>query len=137
MSEYTNTIPIENVVNAMLEAYQPLVDVFGDDMEPDRITRQSAKRYLVYHIIHEDPVQLKQRAAVTVTVRVQIDTYASTRATASADGLLCRAAFDNKTGMYGGLEVSRAWWESYNGTFDQGNERYKAVNDFMLRVNLN
>lgn len=134
ITTYTNTTPEEEAIYAMLIGYQPLVDAVEGNISPDVEMDQSAKRYVVYHIITGTPTSVKKQISRVDNVRFQVDTYAKTRHQASADAKLARAAIENRTGTFAGLKVTQSKWESFNGNFDEGNEQYKTSNDFIIKI---
>lgn len=134
ITEYTNTTPVEHAIMALLESSADLVSIYGKHMSPDQANSQTARRYLVYHIIVGTGQSVKQQISRVDSIRVQVDTFAPTRDQASSDGLRVRRALENKPGIYAGIDVSMVKWEQFNGDFEEGTARYKASNDFILNI---
>lgn len=135
ITEYTNTTPIETVIYSLLSAHTALADMVENNISPDVEDNQGATDYVVYYVINTiKDAAVKQQISRVDRSRIQVDCYAATRARASTIALLARAALENKIGPTAGLSHERIEFDNYNGTFEEDNQRYKASQDFFIRV---
>lgn len=135
ITEYTNTTPVEHAVAAMLEANQALMDLYGDNYGPVPEFDPSASRYLVYDVTDITPTPVKKQISRVDQHRIRFHCINTrSRDDASEDGLKLRRAVENKTGIYAGLIFSQIKYETYNGTFDDGLNAFRAIHDFTIKV---
>lgn len=135
ITEYTNTVPVENAIYSLLSGHTPLTDEVGDEIEPETLTNQSVTEYVLYEVINTTKdASVKKQISRVDRVRVQVDSYAGSKARAALIGQLTRGALENRSGTTAGVKHGRIEFDNYNGTFEVGNQRYKASYDFFIRV---
>lgn len=125
----------ELVVIKVLENDSSVSDKTGGDIAPDLESASASGMYIVVHRIVGIEDKTKENEPTKET-RVQVDCYGDTKEDANNLADDVEAALKGYSGTtYGTIDVDQIQHESDNPSgFDQKNKRYKASDDYNVKV---
>lgn len=123
-------------IYGILSAASGVTTLVSTKIFPRLAPMETVAPYVVYSIVSVDPTDSKTRPSTLDRVRVQIDCYARTYASAEAVHSAVRSALDAYTigSTVAGVKLDGIKFETENDTFEEDVDIHRRSADYQIRI---
>lgn len=123
-------------IYGILSAAAGVTNLVSTKIYPRLAPMETVAPYVVYSIVSVDPTDSKTRPSTLDRVRVQIDCYGRTYASAEAVHSAVRTALDAYTigSTVAGVKLDGIKFETENDTFEEDVDIHRRSADYQIRI---